>query len=45
MSKSPNGLVGITVGVHGVALHNKLTFSPFYDFKNYDIQEILFEKY
>lgn len=43
--KTPNGLVGISVAVHGVTLNNKLTFSPFYDFGDYDIQEELSKQY
>lgn len=38
---TPNGLVGITIGVHGVTLNNRITFSPFYDFDDIDIQACL----
>lgn len=45
MPKTPKGLVGINIGVHGVALNNKLTFSPFYDFEDYDIQQVISQEY
>lgn len=43
--KTANGLIGIGIGVHGVVLNNKLTFSPFYDFKDYDIEVIISKEY
>lgn len=39
------GLVGITIAIHGVTLHNKIIFTPYYDFHQIDIAEILREKY
>lgn len=42
---TPNGLVGITIGVHGVTLNNRMTFSPFYNFDEIDIQACLQDAY
>ena len=41
MPTTPNGLVGITIAVHGVALNNKLTFSPFYDLDDIELADML----
>lgn len=41
LPQTPNGLVGITIGVHGVTLHNRVTFSPFYHLVDIDIQACL----
>lgn len=38
---TPNNLIGITLGVHGVTLNNQITFSPFYNLDNLNIQEQL----
>lgn len=45
LPETPNGLVGITIGIHGVTLNNRITFSPFYDFDEIDIQASLQELY
>lgn len=41
LPETPNGLVGITIGIHGVTLNNQITFSPFYNFDDIDIQSYL----
>lgn len=45
LPETPNGLVGITVGIHGVTLNNQITFSPFYDFTELDIHGCLQSTY
>lgn len=42
---TPNGLVGIAIGVHGVVLNNQLTFSPFYHFDQFDIHAFIEDTY
>lgn len=42
---TPNGLVGIAIGVHGVVLNNQLTFSPFYNFDDFDIHAFIEQTY
>jgi predicted NBD/HSP70 family sugar kinase len=36
-SDTPYGLVGITLGIHGVINDNKITFAPYYDFSGIDL--------
>jgi len=38
---TPNNLIGITIGIHGVTLDNRITFSPFYNLEHLDIQQQL----
>lgn len=34
---TPYGLVGITLGIHGVTANNKITFAPYYDLTSLDL--------
>lgn len=40
-SASPYGLVGITLGIHGVINDNKVSFAPYYDFSGIDLAKEL----
>ncbi|MRI85927.1 ROK family protein [Aerococcaceae bacterium WS4759] len=42
---TPNNLIGITIGIHGVTLDNRITFSPFYNLEHLDIQQQLQNHY
>lgn len=42
---TPNNLIGITIGIHGVTLDNRITFSPFYNLEHLDIQQELQNHY
>ena len=36
---SPYGLVGITVGIHGVTIHNEVSFAPYYNLAGANLAE------
>ncbi len=44
-SSCPYGLVGISIGIHGVVNDNKVSFAPYYDLSNMDIAKELEEHY
>jgi predicted NBD/HSP70 family sugar kinase len=35
--KSPYGLVGIALGIHGVVYNNQISFTPYYNLTNIDL--------
>lgn len=37
LSDSPYGLVGITLGIHGVVFDNRVSFAPYYDLSGIDL--------
>lgn len=43
--KCPYGLVGISIGIHGVVKDNRVSLAPYYDLLNIDIAEKLEEHY
>jgi predicted NBD/HSP70 family sugar kinase len=45
IKKSPYGLVGITLGVHGVIVDNKVAFAPYYDLSSIDLAKELEEHF
>ncbi len=42
---SPYGMVGISLGIHGVVHENQVSFTPYYDLKGYDLAGKLNEYY
>ena len=36
---SPYGLVGLTIGIHGVTIHNEVSFAPYYNLTGANIAE------
>lgn len=40
---SPYGLVGISLGIHGVVHDNKVSFAPYYNLQDYDLADRLNE--
>lgn len=36
---SPYGLVGITIGIHGVTIHNQVSFAPYYNLSGANLAE------
>lgn len=38
---TPYGLVGITLGIHGVTVNNKISFTPYYDLTSLDLPNAL----
>lgn len=41
--KTPYGLVGITLGIHGVTTNNEITFTPYYDLTQLHLPQKLFD--
>ena len=39
--KTPYGLIGITLGIHGVVNNNEILFTPYYNLKNLNLAEQL----
>lgn len=44
-SKSPYGIIGITVGIYGVVNKNKIVFTPYYPLPKPDLGQILENKF
>lgn len=48
IKKSPNttyGIVGITIGIHGVVYENNIAFTPYYDLQDFDLADRLKRHY
>lgn len=43
--KTPYGLVGISLGIHGVVHENKVSFTPYYDLSGIDLAALLEEHF
>jgi predicted NBD/HSP70 family sugar kinase len=41
LKDSPYGIVGISIGIHGIVKDNELIFSPFYEFDGLDLKKEL----
>jgi len=44
-SNSPYGLVGITLGIHGVIFENKVSFAPYYNLAGIDLADALEQQF
>jgi len=42
---TPYGLVGITIGIHGVTVANRVSFAPYYDLSEINLAEELEERF
>lgn len=42
---SPYGLVGITLGIHGVTIHNEVSFTPYYNLADANLAEGLSQQF
>lgn|GEM_PF-59512 len=40
-ANSPYGLVGLTVGIHGVTIHNQVLFTPYYNLTGFNLADQL----
>jgi len=45
MKTLPFGLIGITLGIHGVVHNNVIQFSPYYDLENIDLASAIEEHF
>lgn len=44
LPKSPFGIVGMTIAIHGIVHNNQITFTPAYDFTDFPLAEALQER-
>lgn len=44
-SQTQYGIIGITIGIHGIVDNNTILFTPYYDISDYDFVKVLGEKY
>ncbi|HHT88177.1 MAG TPA: ROK family transcriptional regulator [Clostridiales bacterium] len=42
---TPYGLVGITIGIHGVTIHNQVSFTPYYNLTGSNLAESLHQHF
>ncbi|MBC1458566.1 ROK family transcriptional regulator [Listeria newyorkensis] len=45
LPKSPFGIVGMTIAIHGIVHNNQINFTPAYDFTNFPLAEALQEHF
>lgn len=43
--KSKNGLLGICFSIHGIVIKNRITYSPFVNMRNMDLEKLYKNKY